>query len=213
MPASGPGYRINGKRSDLGPCRIAKIRLDTAYVRNELFCAPVVFERGQPHADIYCRFPAELTPIPSERSRDQAGSRGSHHDDFGLVRLYLAFGVILGHYSWIFRDGIVPPRLAIWLICEDGLNAVRAFFIVSGFFLFSSFGASASLGSYLRKRAERGLPAYLTAVLASALLGYFLTSVSAADYFSTGLLKYIFWNSLFPVRRADRALPAGLHVP
>lgn len=125
------------------------------------------------------------------------GPRPSHRNNFSLVRLYLAFGVFLGHYSWVFPGGIVPPHVTNWLVGEDGLNGVRAFFIISGFFLFRSYGASPTLAFYLKKRAARVLPAYVTVILAAALLGYFLTTLDARDYFSADWLKYVFWNLLF----------------
>jgi len=124
-------------------------------------------------------------------------SVAKHHNNFGIVRLYLAGAVFLGHYAWVFPDGIVPSHLAQWLIGEDGLNGVRAFFVISGFFLFRSYQSSGTLRSYLTKRARRVLPAYIAVILICSAFGFFLSDLSARDYFSLDLLKYMFWNFLF----------------
>jgi peptidoglycan/LPS O-acetylase OafA/YrhL len=139
----------------------------------------------------------EQADMRNERSLNQAGTRPPHHNNFGFVRLYLAFGVFLGHYAWIFPNSIVPPHLTGWLVGEDGLNGVRAFFIISGYFLFRSYRSSPTVLSYVRKRANRVLPAYIAVILAASVLGFFLTTLSAADYLSADLFKYIFWNLLF----------------
>ena len=135
--------------------------------------------------------------MPNQWLADQARGCPDRHNNFGLARLYLAFGVFVGHYSWIFPDGPIPDHLTQWLVGEAGLNAVRAFFIISGYFLFRSFRTSKTVYSYIGKRANRVLPAYVSVVLAVAVLGIFLTNLSAADYLSPDLFKYVFWNLLF----------------
>jgi peptidoglycan/LPS O-acetylase OafA/YrhL len=118
-------------------------------------------------------------------------------NNFDITRLCLATFVFLGHYTWIFPNGPLPAGLIRTLIGDDGARCVQAFFVISGFLMFQSFQRSGSVLSFFEKRVRRIMPAYVTVIFLSALLGAALTRLNFHEYFSGDLAKYIFWNLTF----------------
>ncbi len=117
-----------------------------------------------------------------------------HKNNFDLLRLWLAFSVCFAHLGEISGVSAFLP-LANYFY--SGI-AVDCFFVVSGFLIFRSFDRSSSTLSYLNKRVRRIYPAYLTVVLAAAILLPLLFSDSATDIlFSKEWFRYLFSNLSF----------------
>lgn len=77
-------------------------------------------------------------------------------NNFDIVRLLLAFTVVLFHCSAVSDS----PALASIPAFASGHLAVEGFFAISGFLIFASWERSPSLRDYAIKRAYRILPAY-----------------------------------------------------
>jgi peptidoglycan/LPS O-acetylase OafA/YrhL len=118
----------------------------------------------------------------------------SPRNNFDLLRLFLAFSVCFAHLGEVSGVSAFLP-LADYFY--SGI-AVDCFFVVSGFLIFRSFDRSSSIFSYLNKRVRRIYPAYLTVVLAAALLLPLLFSNAVTDIlFSQEWLRYLFSNLAF----------------
>jgi peptidoglycan/LPS O-acetylase OafA/YrhL len=118
-------------------------------------------------------------------------------NNFDITRLCLATFVFLAHYAWIFPNGPLPVGLIRFLIGDDGQRCVQAFFIISGFLMFQSFERSNDVLSFFEKRVRRIIPAYVTVIFLSAMLGLWLTHLSIQQYLSVDLIKYVLWNLIF----------------
>ena len=75
--------------------------------------------------------------------------------------------------------------------------AVKGFFVVSGFLIFRSFEASASVRDYFENRVRRIYPAYACVIIVCAVAGGFITQLRWSDYFSPALAKYLAANLVF----------------
>lgn len=115
-----------------------------------------------------------------------------HRNNFDLLRLVLALAVLRSH-AYLFGDAdaaIDPP----WY----GRFAVECFFVISGYLIFQSWERSSSLGRYASKRMRRIVPAYAFVVLACAVGGAWLTTLSLGEYFlSATWLRYVAANLAF----------------
>lgn len=115
-------------------------------------------------------------------------------NNFDLIRLFLAFSVLLYHSSVLSNS----PGLAFLHEKIDFSYGVRGFFVVSGFLIFYSYERSGTLTEYFQKRARRIYPAYAFVVIACALLGVFFSLLSPGDYFlSREFFKYLAFNLSF----------------
>lgn len=115
-------------------------------------------------------------------------------NNFDLIRLFLAFSVLLYHSSVLSNS----PGLAFLHQKIDFSYGVRGFFVVSGFLIFYSYERSRSLPVFFQKRVRRIYPAYAFVVVACALLGAFFSLLSPGDYFSSReLYKYLAFNLSF----------------
>lgn len=114
-------------------------------------------------------------------------------NNFDLLRFAFAFIVFMFHAHALSGR----PELAgfsRWLSADF---AVKSFFVVSGFLVFMSYESSTSVGDYVSKRARRIYPAYFAVVMAAALAGVLVTTLSPSDYFSTAWLRYLAANLTF----------------
>ena len=118
----------------------------------------------------------------------------SAQNNFDLIRLMLAIGVVLGHlYDLTLHHAFLGLRLSI-----DSESCVYCFFMISGFLVTLSYVRSSGLRSFFRKRVRRILPAYVSVILLSVLLGAILTRYQIGDYLgSADTWKYLFWNLVF----------------
>lgn len=74
-------------------------------------------------------------------------------NNFNALRLILALYVFLCHF--VDLSAIDTPLMFL-----DGPDAVRGFFVISGFLIYSSYCRSSSLKSYFIKRGRRIFPSY-----------------------------------------------------
>lgn len=114
-------------------------------------------------------------------------------NNFDFIRVLLAFIVFLGHL------GTLSASKELKILENSPIEiAVFGFFIVSGFLIARSYDRSSSLKSYLKKRINRIVPAYLLVIFLCATLLSLVSTYSFTEYFSnTQVYKYLFWNSLF----------------
>lgn len=114
-------------------------------------------------------------------------------NNFDFIRVLLAFIVFVGHL------GALSDSSQLEFLSNSPVEiAVFSFFIVSGFLIARSYERSSSLKSYIKKRINRIVPAYLLVVLLCAVLLSLVSTLSFSDYFgNVQVYKYLFWNSIF----------------
>lgn len=114
-------------------------------------------------------------------------------NNFDFLRVLLAFIVFVGHL------GTLSASKELKILENSPIEiAVFGFFIVSGFLIARSYDRSSSLKSYIKKRINRIVPAYLLVVFLCAILLSLVSTLPFREYFSnTQVYKYLFWNSLF----------------
>ena len=130
--------------------------------------------------------------VRGERARDQIAARLTSNN-FDLLRLTFAAMVVAYHTSILSQS----PALAwiqAWTSADFG---VQGFYVVSGFLVTMSFDKSRSLLSYAQKRLQRIAPAYLTVILAAAVLLVLISRLPWTAYFCDHQwASYVFWNVL-----------------
>ena len=113
-------------------------------------------------------------------------------NNFDAVRLLAAAVVIFGHAHPLTNT----PSPALLGNSVQAL-AVKIFFVISGYLIFTSWTLEPSLPRYLRKCSLRIFPALIAICLVSALLlGPALTTLPLGDYFSSPGTYYYFKNAL-----------------
>lgn len=111
-------------------------------------------------------------------------------NNLDIVRYYLSFAVLFAHFAELTGSTNYFPTAS--------LTAVGGFFMLSGFLVFYSYLRSKSLKQYFVRRARRILPPYIAIVLLCAVVGVFVTSLSAGEYFtSSQFWKYLGANLTF----------------
>lgn len=116
-----------------------------------------------------------------------------HKNNFDLLRFAFAFTVLLVHSHALSREAGLDAFLR-FLSAEI---AVQGFFVVSGYLVFMSLENSRGVADYLEKRARRICPAYFAVVAGCALIGFVVSTVPAAEYFSSDLVRYLAANLVF----------------
>lgn len=138
-------------------------------------------------------------------------------DNFGWLRLVLAFAVVVSH-AFSVKSGLVEDeplkRLTGFTLGE---HAVNGFFAISGFLVTMSYDRR-GWRDYVVARSLRILPGLLAAVLAVALLlGPLLTSLPVAAYLRDPALWRFLWETPATFK-STLALPGvfagnALHFP
>ena len=102
-------------------------------------------------------------------------------NNFDGLRLIFASMVV------VFHIGLLSDEASLsWMATYvSSTFAVQCFFVVSGFLVFMSFETSSSLRRYFTKRAFRIFPAYFSVVILSAILLAPMSTLPAAQYFSS----------------------------
>ena len=120
---------------------------------------------------------------------------------FDALRFFAASLVLVGH-SWSLTGRKPEPWPGGW----DTLGGIGVgiFFVISGFLVASSRERSATIGSFLHKRALRILPGFLlVCVLAVFVLGPALTTLPLGEYFEHPQTRAYFGNlTMFDVNFA-----------
>ncbi|WP_158784000.1 acyltransferase [Pantoea sp. BAV 3049] len=118
----------------------------------------------------------------------------SNKNNFDLVRLVLAFIVLLVHGAAVSRSESLHFLLQLF----SGSFAVKGFFAISGYLIALSFHRCRSWRDYAEKRARRIIPAYLLTIVACIISGAALTSYPLSEFFlSKTTLKYALANISF----------------
>jgi peptidoglycan/LPS O-acetylase OafA/YrhL len=117
-------------------------------------------------------------------------------NNFNLLRLAAATGVLVSH-SWpLFRGGGADflPRLLPGLTM--GKISVDLFFILSGFLVTRSFMQRDRIGEFFLARALRIYPGLLVCVIFCIALGAFVTDIGIVEYFkSRQVWDYLAFNA------------------
>ncbi len=111
-------------------------------------------------------------------------------NNFNALRLILALYVFLCHF--VDLSAIDTPLLFL-----DGPDAVRGFFVISGFLIYSSYCRSSSLKSYFIKRGRRIFPSYFFIVIFFSVALFFVSSLTLSEYFGKDWLRYLLSNMAF----------------
>ncbi len=119
----------------------------------------------------------------------------SKKNNFDFLRMLLSVTVMMAHITILSGLSSWEGSAAFFDMLSE--IAVDSFFIVSGFLIFMSFQRSSSIKSYVRKRVQRIYPAYITVVVMTAFLLFFVSSQSIENYFSIEWIKYLVYNSFF----------------
>lgn len=119
------------------------------------------------------------------------------HNNFDLLRFLFASTVLLVHAE-VLSQARALTFIGDWLSSDV---AVKAFFVVSGLLVFMSYDRSRTLAAYAGKRVRRVYPAYVTVVVAAAILLFAVSQASVATYVA-GAANYLAANLVFLNYRA-----------
>lgn len=112
------------------------------------------------------------------------------NNGMGLIRYILALGVVVAHFNVVTGADYYFP--------VSSYHAVGGFFALSGFLVYNSYVKSGNLRHFIRRRALKILPPYLTIVLLCAfLLGFTIQPHDWGLYFSADWFKYLGANLTF----------------
>ncbi len=114
-------------------------------------------------------------------------------NNFDLLRLLFAMIVCIVHICQLSGSS----QLAWIPQVLSSSVAVQAFFITSGFLIFTSFERSTALSAYFNKRIRRIYPAYFTIVMLCAIGFVTVSTKNVGDYFSFAWLHYVLANLVF----------------
>lgn len=113
---------------------------------------------------------------------------------FDIVRVSLAFIVVLGHLSSLTQS----PELTFFSSIFNSDFAVKGFFSISGFLVTKSYLSNNNISTYANKRFRRIYPAYIVCILFCILLGACCTTLSLAEFVTHyATLKYLISNAIF----------------
>lgn len=98
-------------------------------------------------------------------------------NSFDFLRYLFAFSLILVHFCTLTETE------QFWVI--SGQTRVKAFFTITGFLVVYSYLRRGSLKVYTQKRFFRIVPAYVTVIFVSLLLGAVFSLLPAGEYFTS----------------------------
>lgn len=163
--------------------------------------------------------PAETAPAPTSaigwptRLRWGSAQLDSRRNGLNLIRLILAYSVLIAHGWYISGDGVGPQF--------DGQNlggwAVIGFFAISGYLITGSRMAK-PLGDYIVHRLARIFPAFIVCLVVTAFafapIGYWHVHRSLEGFLTTGTtpINYIVLNATLRMNAYDVAGTPG-NVP
>lgn len=128
-------------------------------------------------------------------SLDMARIGGGRDNNFNLIRMVAATGVLISH---AYPIALGPRAPQPWAQSLDGLPlgsiCVYVFFAISGYFIAQSFHNSRSTQRFLMARALRLFPALAVVLLATvAVAALFLTTAPAAVFWADAA-RYVLRN-------------------
>ncbi len=119
---------------------------------------------------------------------------------FDFMRYLFAFSLILAHFCTI------TEREQFWFI--TGSMRVKAFFTITGFLVTYSFlRRDCNIVSYAQKRFARIIPAYIITIIFCMILGWWVTSLSTEDFFSSKQTWKYFISNIFMLNWLEPELP------
>jgi peptidoglycan/LPS O-acetylase OafA/YrhL len=115
-------------------------------------------------------------------------------NNFDVIRLVLAWIVVITHCY----DLSASPALAVLQPIMQSRRAVEGFFAISGCLIVASWDRTRSTRDYIKKRANRILPAYWLALAMCLAIGSVMTTLPQSVFWKNiQTWKYLFWNLLF----------------
>lgn len=137
-------------------------------------------------------------------------------NNFGAIRLGLAFAVLVSH-AFYFKTGTPKAEpLTAWTGHSLGEHAVQVFFFLSGLLVAQSLAHSRGLADFAKARVLRIFPGLIVCVLLTAfVLGPLFTTLSIWSYFAdAGTYAYIvrtvsLSTGLAPLPGVFETLPAA----
>ncbi|MCM1079892.1 MAG: acyltransferase [Bacteroidales bacterium] len=121
---------------------------------------------------------------------NETAQRVRHDNCFDFLRYFFAFSLVIVHFCTL------TGTEQFWFV--TGGTRVKAFFIITGFLVIYSYIRTGNIRKYAEKRIRRIMPAYVTTILLSFLIGLLFTSMPVADYLtSSQTYKYLIANLCF----------------
>lgn len=112
------------------------------------------------------------------------------NNNMGLVRYILAIGVLIAHFN-VLCGADIP-----WIVTEQ--DRVGGFFTLSGFLLVAPILKGTTFRTFAIRRCWRILPSYIFVVVITALVLVFFSTLTPAEYFTSGgFWKYMAANLSF----------------
>lgn len=128
-----------------------------------------------------------------------AGEVIQGENSFDIIRYFLSFAVLVGHFRVITGIPYYFPMSSV--------DAVHGFFILSGFLVFYSYMRNPDIRHYTERRTRRILPPYVFIVTLCWMGGVLVSTLPVGEYlFSAQLWKYIVANYSF-LNFIEPALP------
>ena len=120
-----------------------------------------------------------------------------HKNNFDIFRLVFATLVLITHsYS---LTGL-PEHDFLYNMTSGQISCsslgVKGFFIISGYLIFQSVLLSKNWVDYIIKRILRIYPAYIAVLIFAIILGFFISDLSANQYFSDHSTRAYFFSNL-----------------
>jgi peptidoglycan/LPS O-acetylase OafA/YrhL len=114
-------------------------------------------------------------------------------NSFGVVRLLLAFMVLVSHAFYLKTGTVMAEPLRDWTGYTLGQHAVQGFFILSGLLVAQSLARSGSVWDFGIARGLRIFPGLIACVILTAcVLGPLASGLSLAAYFGdSSFMKYL----------------------
>jgi peptidoglycan/LPS O-acetylase OafA/YrhL len=121
--------------------------------------------------------------------RPLSASLKPDQNSFGVIRLALAFAVLVSHAFFLKHATVDAEPLLTWTGYTLGQHAVQGFFILSGILVAQSLMRSGSVKDFARARALRIFPGLIVCVLVTALIaGPLVSTLTVDDYFRSKVL-------------------------
>lgn len=119
---------------------------------------------------------------------------------FDFLRYLFAFSLILAHFCTLTETE------QFWFI--TGSMRVKAFFTITGFLVTYSFlRRDCNILSYAKKRFARIIPAYIITIIFCMLTGWYITSLSFGDFWTSKQTWTYFFSNIFMLNWIEPELP------
>lgn len=126
---------------------------------------------------------------------DLAGATASHDNNFNLIRMLAATGVLVSHaYPIALGPGAAEPLQGLLGGISLGSVCVYVFFAISGYFIAQSFARSRTHRRFVEARLLRLFPALAVVLVVTIVVaGAFYTTASPSEFW-VGAATYLLRN-------------------